>query len=278
MVFKKIGLYSASAIAICTLVLMVSLILPAEVPESQTLPAHLLPPQQLTTETWGIFNPETGEVIVGNNIDSALPIASITKLFTAHAVVSSTKKNVPFTVSASDIETEGQAGKLAVGEEVTPYALLYPLLIESSNDAAEAIARSLGTDFADSVYTAKEELSLNDTLIVEPTGLSAENVSSVQDLSRFYRYIREVEPHLLDITQVNTFIGPYTGYINNDPARALPSFRGGKHGFTDEAKKTFVGTFTPSETGTEIGVVLLKSEDLLADIEALLAYGAEFSD
>ncbi len=85
--------------------------------------------------------------------------------------------------------------------------------------------------------------------------------------------MRQDNPHLLDITQLRTYISSYSGYLNNSPARSLASFTGGKHGFTDQAHKTFVGTFSIGQSQTEIGIVVLKSDDLVADIQELLRYG-----
>jgi len=226
----------------------------------------------LTTDTWGIFDPNTGTILAGENLDKKLPIASVTKLFTADAVLGSQKKDETFTILASDVNTEGRAGKLVAGEKVTPYELLFPLLIESSNDAAEAIRRHLGEEFLQTIFTIKKTLSLTNTIISDASGLDSRNVSTVEDLSTFYAYLRKAHPHVLDITQLHTYVGSSAGYVNNDPARTLTHFTGGKHGYTDEAGRTFVGTFTLPNAPRELGFVLLKSDDLLNDIQVLLAY------
>jgi len=233
-------------------------------------------PPQISTDTWGIFDVRTGNVIAGENITSQKPIASITKLFTAEAVLMSSKKDDVFQIALSDVHTEGRAGKLIYGESVTPYKLLFPLLLESSNDAAEAIRRYYGPTYTEHIYTLKNSLSLTDTTIYDASGLSPQNTSTVYDLARFYSYIKETHPHILDITQVHTYVARETGYVNNNPARTLSTFTGGKNGFTDEAGMTFIGTFSMGSQETEIGIVMLQSEDLLADIQTLLTYGESF--
>lgn len=234
--------------------------------------ATMSAPLNPSAKAWGIFDPTTGQVLKGVNTNERHAIASVTKLFVAESVLRSSRKGETFTISSSDLETEGRAGKLEYGEKVTPYALLFPLLIESSNDAGEAIRRFLGEEFDDSLKNIESSLSLNDTYIFDASGLSSQNVSTVHDLAILYSYVRNTHPHILDITQLRTYIGPHTGYVNNDPARTFPNFAGGKHGYTPEAGRTFVGSFTLPDSQKEIGIILLGSDNLTSDIEKILTY------
>ena len=232
--------------------------------------------QPLTTDTWGVFDPETGVILSGENLDAERPIASVSKLFTAYVVMESDKKDDAFTITAADVATLGRSGKLSYGEMVTPYTLLFPLLIESSNDAAVAISRYMGPEFDAHIRSVTETLALSHTRIVEPSGLSARDISSVRDLAIFYAYLAKNEPHILDITRLPIYIALRDGYMNNNPAVKIDSYKGGKHGFTDEAGRTFVGAFE-GENGKDVGVVLLGSTDLLHDIEILRTQGAKFA-
>lgn len=229
--------------------------------------------QPLTTDTWGIFDPNTGKVLASNNTDEVHPIASISKLFIALAVMQSDKQNDTFTIFASDVNTEGRSGKLYVGEKITPYELLFPLLIESSNDAAVAIARYINGSFEKTMNDAVATLPLPNTTIIEPSGLSARNTSTVKDLATFFAYVKHTQPHLLDITRLRMYISQRTGYVNNDPASALSSFVGGKNGYTYEAGRTFVGAFQSESGKNEIGMVILGSTDLIHDISILQNQG-----
>ncbi len=260
-----------SALVFSGIIAFVTYSLPSQV---ASVRRALPPPNTLTTDVWGIFNPATGEIVAGSNVHAVRPIASVTKLFTAEAVLMSPEKNTRFTITESDVQTEGRAGKLVRGDAVTSYELLYPLLIESSNDAAHAITRHLGETYATTVYSLIESLALRDTVISEGSGLSPENVSTIYDLVHFYSHIKKTSPHILDISQLRLFInGTEDGYVNNNPAREFSSFAGGKHGFTDEAGKTFIGSFNSADGTKDIGVVFLGSSDIKADITALLAYG-----
>lgn len=266
----------ASAFIFASIIAFALYSLPSQV---ATVKSAIPPPQTLTTDVWGIFDPVSGEIVAGNNVNAVRPIASVTKLFTAETVLMNPEKNARFAITDADVQTEGRAGKLIHGDAVTPYELLYPLLIESSNDAAHAITRHLGEAYTTSVHSLIESLALRDTVISDGSGLSSGNVSTIYDLVHFYTHIKETSPHILDISQLRLFInGTEDGYVNNNPAREFPSFVGGKHGFTDEAGKTFIGSFASENNGREIGIVLLGSHDIKADITTLLAYGESIMD
>ncbi len=224
-----------------------------------------------TARAWALFNPVTGKVVSGIHTDEVYPIASVTKLFTAYAAAESGKMDESVTITWSDLNTYGRAGKLVYGEKTTVEQLLFPLLLESSNDAGSAIERVLGDSFDTDIARVRADLGLTHTEIVDGTGLSPKNVSSPEELARFYAHIRDVHPRIIDVTRLGMYVTDETGLINNDPAHTLDSFTGGKHGFTDEAGRTFVGTFALAN-GSEVGVVLLGSDTLLPDIGDVLAY------
>ena len=270
--YKQLLLYALfSAVFLAFIMWMFLSLVPEQQPHIHEVVD--IPAPSLTTDTWGLFDPETGTLIAGHNTDVVRPIASITKLFTAEAVIRSAKRDTPIMIMAVDVAEEGRAGKLTYGEKTTPYSLLYPLLLESSNDAAHAITRTLGSEYETTVSTLVSSLALPHTTIRDGSGLNPGNVSTVSELAIYYAHLRHDEPHILDITHLPLFIGESDGYINNNPARHFDTFMGGKHGLTDEAGRTFLGSFTSRDGETEIGVVLLGSDNLEADIEALITYG-----
>lgn len=275
--FKRLLVYGtlASFLGAVLIAFVVYVIPKKDVPKSKTATEAIVLSQPLTAHAWALFDTTTGEVIGGEQVDTALPIASITKLFTAFVVMHSPRKDEAFSIRESDVDTNGRAGKLSAGEIVTPYTLLFPLLIESSNDAGVAIARYLDREYVQSVNNLVTEEGLTATHIVDPSGLSADNVSTPRELARFFVTLKHTYPHTIDITRLRMYIGTHSGYVNNNPASALSSFRGGKHGYTDEAGRTFIGTFELHE-GKEIGIVLLGSSDLLHDISILEKQGEVF--
>jgi D-alanyl-D-alanine carboxypeptidase len=211
----------------------------------------------VTAKAYTIIDIETGEILFAKNHTTELPIASVTKLFTAAAVLEQSIDNV-VTITAADVATEGRSGKLAIGQRYSTHELLFPLLLESSNDAAVALARVVGP----------AKLSTDE--LADPTGLSSTNRATAAELATEVRQLYLTEPHLFDITRLSQYIGSETGWINNSPIQQLPGYRGGKHGYTEAAGKTLAAVFSESIVGErEFGYILLGSKDLLADVTTL---------
>jgi serine-type D-Ala-D-Ala endopeptidase (penicillin-binding protein 7) len=266
-----VGLYTALAVMGMVTLLLMSYTVLEKIPyESVEEEALLIAVPKVTASGWAVFDPHTGSIRYGNAVDEMKPIASITKLFTAYMVLSSGTGHVTTTITEDDIETEGSFGKLRSGETLSLASLMFPLLLESSNDAGAAIERTFGPLYADSVGGAIHEIGLSSTRIVDGTGLSPDDVSTARDLALFFSYLHATYPHITDITQLRMYITDARGLINNNPARDFSSFLGGKQGYIPEAGKTFVGAFSRAGGKGDVGIVLLGSSDLHSDIDRIL--------
>jgi D-alanyl-D-alanine carboxypeptidase len=220
-----------------------------------------------------IFDQATGEVIAEKNSTAVRPIASVTKLLTAAMFYEHADLDATTSIAWSDVNTEGAAGRLHANEVYGYRELLFPLLLESSNDAASAMLR-IEPDLLTQMRAYAASLGLSQTAFADPSGLSKENVSTASELAILARALYEREPHIFDITRLDLYIGTHTGWLNNDPMEKKEGFAGGKHGYTEEADRTGIAFFTEHlESGQDrtIGYVLLGSEDLSADIDALRA-------
>lgn len=139
-----------------------------------------------------VIDQNTNEVLLSKNAQAVLPIASITKLMTALVV---TEKGLsldePLTVTQEDLTaTAGSSSRLALGTQLTRGEMLHLALMASENRAAHVLGRSYpgGVEpFVAAMNAKAHELGMQDTRYVEPTGLSSNNQSSAQDLSRLVR-------------------------------------------------------------------------------------------
>lgn len=244
---------------------------------SETTPVRHVPEfvGPVSAAEWGIFDPETGALILTSSEVSLRPIASIVKLFTAAVVMESAVRDTSLTIQVQDVAALGRSGRLMAGDVTTPYELVFPLILESSNDAAAAIERVFGVSFGESISALIADANLEETVIVDASGLSPENVSTVNDLALFFAYLKRTTPHVLDISQLRRYLTDSAAYQNNDPARTFDTFTGGKHGYIEEADHTFLGAFSTDPEGGEVGIVLLGSTDLAADISTLYGFGRE---
>src|SRR3989344_3929842 len=148
----------------------------------------------------------TGEVILSKNQDQKFPIASVSKLMTALVTKEITNSNDSTQVSKKALNTEGKNGGLKIGEKIKIMDLIYPLLLESSNDAAEIIAEHFGRDtFIKKMNQEAEKLKMSSTSYEDPSGLSEKNQSTVSDIFKLTGYLNQQKQDLLQITTKRSF-------------------------------------------------------------------------
>lgn len=213
----------------------------------------------VSAKAYTVFDVTTGEILLSKDADEELPIASVTKLFTAAAALE-LSPDEEVVVSAADVATEGRAGKLEAGDEYSVHELLFPLLLESSNDAAAALSRVTGP------------VAVGSHPLADTSGLSDANIASARELATAVRELYFTKPHLFDITKLSQKVGEYTGWINNSPVRDLPGYQGGKHGYTVAAGRTLAAIFSEDALqGRTVGYIVLGSDDVRSDVELLRA-------
>ena len=87
---------------------------------------------------------EKSRVVFEKNSSKILHIASLTKLLTAYISLKNYDLEQKTTITKEVVDTEESKGQFRIGEEFTVEELLHSMLIESSNDAAKAIADIMG--------------------------------------------------------------------------------------------------------------------------------------
>jgi D-alanyl-D-alanine carboxypeptidase len=133
---------------------------------------------------------DSGKVLLSQNINQQLPIASITKLMTAIVADETLGLDTRTTITKDAINTYGTQGELRKGETYSVLELFYPLLLESSNDAAEALAYTKNrTSFITNMNGKAKSIGLLNTNFDDASGLSSNNISTVTDLFRLTQYI-----------------------------------------------------------------------------------------
>lgn len=219
---------------------------------------------------------DTGEVILQKNQEEQYPIASVSKLMTSLIATDLMNKDDTAKVSKKALATYGQNGNLKTGEKIKVTDLLYPLLLESSNDAAEIIAEYFGRDvFIKRMNQTAAKLELPKTSFQDPSGLSAKNQSTVFGLFKLAGYIKQKQPELLQITTKRSYSNKKHTWFNISQFLQESGYLGGKSGYTEEALQTVVSLFSIplSEIGTrDIAITLLQSKDRYKDIENILKY------
>ncbi len=136
-----------------------------------------------------VMDAKTSEVLYSKNTNTALPIASITKLMTA-VVTSDARLNMSEDITLQQIDFAGAGGKnssstLKAGDTMNRAEMLLVALMKSENPAAAALARTYPGGrqaFINAMNTKARQLGMNSTHYVESTGLDVRNISSARDL------------------------------------------------------------------------------------------------
>lgn len=145
---------------------------------------------KVTAESFIVVEPESGAVLYEKNAAEPRAIASITKLMTALVFLQYNKDwNQQITMTAGDYQS-GSTPVLLIGDKVTVKDLFYAMMVASSNEAASALARSTGLtkdDFAFQMNQQAKILGMTNSNFVEPTGLSANNQASAEDIIKLIK-------------------------------------------------------------------------------------------
>jgi len=222
----------------------------------------------------------TSKILFQKNIDSVRPIASLTKLMTGLIILEKADLNQKITITEEDLAGYGRMGDLQESEIISVKNLLYALFLESSNDAAFALARTLGQEkFVRLMNQKAQELNLEKTHFIDPSGYEPENVSTPWELAQLIKYSLKYPLlwEILGTTQKEIYSpdGKVVHYWRNTN-RLLgkwPNIIGGKTGYTEEAGGClFLVTKIKNHY---FAFVILGSENKFREMEALLKWTEE---
>ena len=219
---------------------------------------------------------DTGEIILSKEKDTPYPIASVSKIMTAYVAQELMSENDTAKVSKRALNTYGENGNFKLGEKIKINELLYPLLLESSNDAAEIIAEYFSREnFIKKMNQVGKIIELSKTSFNDPSGLSEKNISTVFDIFKLASYIKQENPNLFEITTKKDYSTSRHNWSSNNQFLSEGGYIGGKSGYTDPALQTVISLFKVplSEKGTRnIAITLLQSRDRYKDVENILKY------
>lgn len=138
-----------------------------------------------------VLDGETGRVLSGSNSDARLPIASLTKIWTALVAIENSDLQDEVIISPKAAMAEGSSIYLQAGETVTVETLLYGLMLRSGNDAATVLAEHAGGSVEGFVKLMNERAviaGLTNTVFMNPSGLHHdEHLSSARDTAEMLR-------------------------------------------------------------------------------------------
>lgn len=246
-----------------------------------------IPPPQISAKHVFIMDRGSKMVLYSTSADDSIYPASTTKMMTALVAVEHFSLDTQLTVTRS--YPEGVDIGLLPGESVTVENLLYALLVQSANDAAEVLAENYcsssklsapedlcgRSEFITAMNQWATRLNLSNTHFLNPTGLDQEgHYSSASDLARLADHLmnnaylsRIVSTENAVITSVDlSQIHPIANV--NQLLGKIPGVIGVKTGFTDLAGESLVTLV--NRDGHEVILSVMGSTDRFSDATKLI--------
>lgn len=229
-------------------------------------------PPGIDSAGWLIADATDGTVLAAKDPHGRYRPASTIKILLAQVALRDLDLRTVVEGTAEDAAQEGNGAGVNVGGRYTVEQLLEGLLLASGNDAAHALARQLGGVGAavTKMNALAASLGARDTRTASPSGLDGPGMSSSPyDMALLLRAALQDERFVrIAATPQVTFPGhppvpttappappspgqsappaptsvaPYPIVNENRLLTDFPGAVAGKNGYTDDAKKTFVG-------------------------------------
>ena len=223
----------------------------------------------------------SGEVIYEKNADERLSMASTTKIMTSLLALEYESPDTEITVTEEMVSVEGTSMGLLAGDSVSLRELVYGMLLQSGNDAANAVAVFLGGSvegFAQLMNERGSEIGMKNTNFVTPSGLDSENhYSTAYDMALLACESMK-NPGFASVCSLKKATltygnPPYPRTLINHN-RLLRMYNGAigiKTGFTKKSGRCLVSA--AQRNGVMLVAVTLKAPDDWNDHIAMFEYG-----
>ena len=237
-------------------------------------------PPSVHASAYLVENASTGEVLASSDAHARVPIASITKLMTVLIALRNHRLTDVVAVDPRAAAVGESSVDLRAGERLSVSDLVKAALIQSANDAADALALSVAPSFAAFAALMNAEaakLGLRDTHFVRPDGLDAPGeYSTAADVTRLGRILMR-NPFVRTTVgeETETIAGGRVLHTWDDLLSELPNVIGVKTGHTGAAGWCQVAAVR-GPGGSIIYATLLGGPSRSvrnADLESLLEWG-----
>lgn len=236
---------------------------------------------ELSARSAVIMKMKTKQVLYDKDMNRRLPNASTTKMLTAIIADQYGDFSSVVTISKKTAKTDFSTFVFTKGQKFYFKDLYYAMLVESSNESAEAIAEEIsGSDeeFSKLQRAELKKLGCRNTNFVNPHGLDDDNhYSTAYDLALIERRAMKDENFR---SAVKTKVYPFREIRKGTLYKAKTTDEllkknykgliGGKTGFTYSAKECFAGVYRYK--GRDYITVVLGSDNRWKDTKRLFQY------
>lgn len=231
-----------------------------------------------------LLEANSGQVLFTKNPHAKLPMASTAKILTAITVINNAKDlNATVKVPKEAVGIEGSSIYLRADESISYIDLLYGLMLQSGNDAATALAYTIGGSiegFAKLMNAQAREYGAKNSSFTNPHGLhQKDNYTTAYDLALISAQAMK-NPTFKKIVSTK-----YTDISNEgeEYRRRIPNKNkllsqmeladGVKTGFTRNAGRCFVGS--ASKDGMQLIYVVLNCGPMFPETKKILETAIE---
>lgn len=218
-----------------------------------------------------VYDATNSKVLYEKNADTALPLASLTKLMTAIVVnqVFTDTQTIP--VNASAVQETGDNG-LRAGEKWRRDELVGLMLVSSSNDAAVAFKEfyeARGASFISAMNDEANKIGLEHSTFWNPSGLDDAGhpgaIGSARDVSKLILSFIDVAPEAARATvSPDSIFHDTNGHAyhvsnTNDLSSYIENLLASKTGYTNLAQGNLAIVYRVPIYGNKIAIVVLGS-------------------
>jgi len=252
------------------------------------------PPKKVVRNSFGVVTSADSSIIVdvksgatlyAEKPDDVRPMGSITKLMTAMVFLDSKPDLKSKVKLISDDYVGGGRTYLKFDDGVILQDVLGTALVGSDNTAAHSLARLSGLstdDFVKKMNEKAKELRMAQTMFVDPSGISSENVSTARDLSQLllaaksYDVLKDLMvSRALTVTQASGFGVNIesTNLLLGPEANSEYVVSAGKTGYIPQAGYCLATVI--EHDGNEVVIVVLgaqKIDDRFVDVKNLAVW------
>ena len=223
-----------------------------------------------------IIDAVNGQTLYSRNPDTQRQPASTIKVITGMIALKSLSDGDKVPVSKKAAKQPRSKVYLDQKKKYKAHDLINAVLLASANDASVAIAEKIaGSEkkFAEMMTLRASLWGATNTVCKTATGLTAKGQkSTARDLATIFRYAMRDPDFSKRMKKVK--VRTTEGKLLRNHNKALWQVKGtlgGKTGYTNAARQTYVGKF--KRGSDEIIVAIMGSETMWSDIKRLVEYG-----
>ena len=259
-------------------------ILPIAGPNYMPILDSNIPRPEISAKSAVVYDTRSGRFLYDKESNKRLPVASLTKILSAVITIENLNLDDIVTISEQSLKVDGEKQDLYLGERMTVRNLLKLMLIESSNDAAYALAahaKSLEADFVSLMNLKTISLGMADSFFADPAGLDDSGYSTAQDLVKLteyslkYREIWDISSEKTAIVESSDERIKHKAISTNRLLGLVNDIIGGKTGYTEGAGQCMILVTSVSGYSGKLISVVLGSDDRFGDTQKLIEWARE---